>query len=138
MARELRVGDRVRTLVPLWDDRVRMNAREIPTGLVARVVRVWEAIGGIPCVGLLFDGEADNARALTASPHEVEPLPADIPRERVADLHAAVRKRLAQLCAACDITQPDDLAATCAAQRWSELSEVAEALRLLLEVDDAD
>lgn len=115
--RELRVGDRVRT--PHGDG--------IVTGTEAGALGdgVIVLITGIPGIGATYRGHA-------------EPLPADIPRERVADLHAAVCKRLAQLYAACDITQPDDLAATCAAQRWSELSEVAEALRLLLEVPDAE
>lgn len=70
----------------------------------------------------------------------VRAMRTDIPREHVADLHAAVVKRLEQLKSRCDMTQPDDMASTCAAQRWSELSEVAEALRLLLaeEVRDGE
>lgn len=48
------------------------------------------------------------------------------------DLLAAFDKRLAQLSAECDMTRPDDLAATCAAQRWSELHHAATALRKLL------
>lgn len=64
-----------------------------------------------------------------------EPLPADIPRERVADLHAAVCKRMDQL-----EGERDTPSAWPMSMRLvhAELSEVAEALRLLLEVDDGD
>lgn len=58
------------------------------------------------------------------------PLPADIPRGRVADLHAAVTKRAEQLAA--------HGGGTVGTWLHAELSEVAEALRLLLEVPDAD
>lgn len=65
---------------------------------------------------------------------EQAPLLADIPRERVEALHAAVRKRMEQLEAAGIATHfasERDIFAACR----SDLSEVAEALRLLLEVD---
>lgn len=120
MAHELRIGDRVRT----------------PAGKqVVIALSPWYVTTATRAdVDTLYTRNALYPHDWTYD--DVEPLPADIPRERVADLHAAVCKRLAQLYAACDITQPDDLAATCAAQRWSELSEVAEALRLLLELTD--
>jgi hypothetical protein len=119
MPRELRIGDRVRT--------PRGN------GVVMR------SIGreGHPPVGYCV-GYADREFWLDHDAASVEPLPADIPRERVADLHAAVTKRLEQLKSQCDMTRPDDMVSTCAAQRWSELSEVAECLRLMLEVPDAE
>lgn len=109
MARELRVGDRVRT--PHGDG--------IVTGTEAGALGdgVIVLITGIPGIGATYRGHA-------------EPLPADIPRECVEALHAAVTKRVEQL--ASEEALDDD----CAAVAHLELSEVAEALRLLLEVAD--
>lgn len=112
MARELRVGDRVRT--------------PRGTGTVTAVVRDHDGEHS----HIVVDGEAHQRFFRT---HALTPLPADIPRERVADLHAAVTKRVNE------IEREDGLGA------WrdeslrvarDELAKVAEALRLLLEPTD--
>ena len=109
--RELRIGDRVRT----------------PRGVgevtdVSRYTEAW------------------RVRCASGSEHwwdaeDLELLTCDIPRERVADLHAAVVKRLEQLDAsrrATHFASERDIYTAC----HSDLSEVAEALRLLLKGGD--
>lgn len=104
---ELRIGDRVRT----------------PRG-----------VGEVTDVSWYRD--AWRVRYASGSEHwwdacDLEPLTGDIPRERVADLYAAVRKRLEQLDAsrrATHFASERDIYTAC----HSDLSEVAEALRLLL------
>lgn len=108
--RELRIGDRVRTRA---GDGIVTGTEAGPLGDGVIVL-----ITSIPGIGGVYRGHA-------------EPLPADIPRERVADLHAAVRKRMAQL----SHPSHDDGATEFACD---ELATFAEALRLLLEVDDGE
>lgn len=74
MPTDIEIGKKVRTMVPLWDDRDRVNARELPPGLIAYVVNTWEAVGGIPCVALRFEGEPRTTSCLTAHLDEIELL----------------------------------------------------------------
>ena len=97
------------------------------TGSVGYALDVWRRHDGRLVVEALCP--AMRGRFIMLDPIVVE---YDIPRGRVADLHAAVTKRVEQL--ASDEALDDD----CAAVVHLELSEVAEALRLLLEADDAE
>lgn len=109
--RELRIGDRVRT--PYGTGYVTDIRRDVPS----HGVRVWD-----PTIGP--DGSWwDDA--------VVEPLPPDIPRDRVANLLATVEKRVDELA--------DESVATHFPGRRSivdacsdELVRIASALRLLL------
>lgn len=107
--RELRVGDRVQT----------------PRGTET----VVSCADGTACTS------DDHGSPAWWDRDDIWPLtPPDIPRERVEALHAAVRKRMEQLEAAGIATHfasERDILAAC----HSDLSEVAESLRLLLEVD---
>lgn len=115
MARELRIGDRVRT----------------PAGVGVAMRPIGRE--GQPPLGYCV-GYAEREFWLDHDAASVEPLPPDVSRERVKALHAAVTARLEQLDASRAATwyaSEKDIFAAC----HSDLSEVAEALRLLLEVD---
>lgn len=110
--RELRIGDRVRTPQGVGEVTGRARNAELRPAWRVRDADGREAWW-----------DASNLCAL-----------ADIPRERVEALHAAVTARLEQLEASRAATwyaSEKDIFAAC----HSDLSKVAEALRLLLEVD---
>jgi hypothetical protein len=104
----LRIGDRVRT----------------PDGV--------EEVSGYDRSGTVWT-ESDDGGITKRYEGDVRALPRAIPRERVADLLAAVTKRLAMLDPRATATMSDVYAFA-----HSELSEVAESLRLLLEVSDGE
>jgi hypothetical protein len=115
MTSELHIGQRVRT----------------PYGDGVIVGRVCHGKSGT-CYSISVGDSDEVARVVLWDDDGIEPIPPDIPRERVADLHAAVVKRVEQLDSATCAHWPSADAVFFA---HSELSEVAETLRLLLEVD---
>lgn len=113
---KLQTGDRVRTP---WGDGVVVSATY--HGMRGRIYDV-----------AIRTEKGDQPMVRVSSWHvdSLEPLLADIPRERVEALHAAVVKRVEQLAS-------EEAHGGGTVRTWlhAELSEVAEALRLLLEVD---
>ena len=119
MPRELRIGDRVRT----------------PRGVGTTAERS-EYRGAYRVV---MDGVGSH----WWDTYDVAPLtPPSVPRERVADLHAAVMKRLVQLHAY--VSNPlnrvgqGQLTFALIELQHREVCSFAESLRLLLEVPDAE
>lgn len=120
MAREFRLGDQVRV------------------GLRVGTIYAMPTRGGGPLADCYRVADHENPHHATWSSYATEDemshaTPPDIPRERVADLHAAVVKRVEQLKAECY----HDAAWTSDDPRAlrDELATFAEALRLLLEVE---
>ena len=117
MADDVRVGQQVM---------VRKTAGSRIDGMVATVQLVGTSPHGWQWALAVVDGVGTASLLI---PEDIDPTwRPDIPRQAVADLHAAVTKRMEQL--------GGYIHAEAFARR--ELSEVAESLRLLLEVPDAE
>jgi hypothetical protein len=117
MMRELRIGDRVRT----------------PYGDGVIVGHVCHGKSGT-CYSIAVSGDSGIVRVTLWDDDGVEPLPPDIPRERVADLLAAVEKRVERLA-----SEKQAAAAAHFTSLWpdlngrhKELAHIATALRKLL------